>query len=233
MGCTAPDGSRTGCVGLRDRVRGGAKGPHRAGRRAPASLRPMRQDPSARVGPPPLTVGRRAALHRERKSLPRCRTPHACGWCHRRAGCLRSFNKGHNEWNVGMTRRRLACTPQRRLVGGGAERVRLPAATAACTRMDRRAPCATPPAVRSRESQRMPEWQKPAGGRMKPPYRYGEGVHAAGRHGARRSSYVWASCQSRSPNRYSDAATHRLCLLLCRGLSLVVPWPYAASPVLP
>lgn len=75
MGCTAPDGSRMGRVGLRDRVRGGAKGPHRAGRRAPASLRPMRQDPSARVGPPPLTIGRRAALHRGRKSLPRCRTP--------------------------------------------------------------------------------------------------------------------------------------------------------------
>lgn len=132
MGCTAPDGSRMGRVGLRDRVRGGAKGPHRAGRRAPASLRPMRQDPSARVGPPPLTVGRRAALHRERKSLPHCRTPHACGWCHRRAGCLRNFNKGHNERNVGMTRRRLACTPRRRLVGGGAERC-APAATAACT----------------------------------------------------------------------------------------------------
>lgn len=106
MGCMAPDGSRMGRVGLRDRVRGGAKGPHRAGRRAPASLRPMRQDPSARVGPPPLTIGRRAVLRRGRKSLPRRRTPHACGWCHRRAGCLRNFNKGHNERNVGMTRRR-------------------------------------------------------------------------------------------------------------------------------
>ena len=94
----------------------------------------------------------------------------------------------------------MACTPRRRLGGGGAERC-APAATAACTRMDRRAPCATPPAVRSRESQRMPEWQNPAGGRMVPPYRYGEGVHAAGRHGARRSSYVWASCSVRSPNR--------------------------------
>ena len=107
MGCTAPDGPRMGRVGLRDRVRGGAKGPHRAGRRAPASLRPMRQDPSARVGPPPLTVGRRAALHRGRKGLPRCRTPHACGWCHRRAGCLRNFNKGHTtSGTFGMTRRR-------------------------------------------------------------------------------------------------------------------------------
>lgn len=100
-----------------------------------------------------------------------------------------------------MTRRRFGVHAAAAAGGGGAERVRLPAATAACTRMDRRAPCATPPAVRSRESQRMPEWQKPAGGRMVPPYRYGEGVHAAGRHGARRSSYVWASCSVRSPNR--------------------------------
>lgn len=189
MGCTAPDGPRMGRVGLRDRVRGGAKGPHRAGRRAPASLRPMRQDPSARVGPPPLTVGRRAALHRGRKGLPRCRTPHACGWCHRRAGCLRNFNKGHNERNVGMTRRRLACTPQRRLVG---------AARRGCAfqppRRHAREWIVERPAPRrlryGRGKVNACPRQKPAGGRMVPPYRYGEGVHAAGRHGAGRSSYV-------------------------------------------
>ena len=49
--------------------------------------------------------------------------------------------------------------------------------------------------------QRMPGRQKPAGGRMMPPYRYGEGVHAAGRHGAGHSSCLWASCSVRSPNR--------------------------------
>ena len=96
---------------------------------------------------------------------------------------------------------------------------------------NRRAPCATPPAVRSRECQRMPEWQKPAGGRMTPPYRYGEGVHAAGRHGAGRSSYLWASCQSRSPNRYSSAPTPGLSRLRCGGLSML--WCYLSHLLSP
>ena len=126
-------------------------------------------------------------MHRGRRSLPRCRTP-------ARMRVVPPAGRMPPELQQRSQRAERRHDPSALGVhaaaaagGGGAERVRLPAATATCTRMDRRAPCATPPAVRSRESQRMPEWQKPAGGRMVPPYRYGEGVHAAGRHGAGRS----------------------------------------------
>lgn len=137
-----------GRVGLRDRVRGGAKGPHRAGRRAPASLRPVRHNPVAHAGPPPLTIGRRAALHRGRKNLPR-------RWCPARMRVAPPAGRMPPELQQRSQRAERRHDPSALGVhaaaaagGGGAERVRLPAATAACTRSDsssalRHAACGT------------------------------------------------------------------------------------------
>lgn len=160
-------------------------------------------------------------MHRGRKGLPRRRTPHACGWCHRRAGCLRNFNKGHTtSGTFGMTRRRLACTPQRRLVGAA-----------------RRGCAFQPPRRRAREwiverpAPRRLRYgrgkvnacprQKPAGGRMMPPYRYGEGVHAAGRHGAGRSCFPRAPCGRRG---YGWRGMARPAPVSSRAVMQVVLW---------